>query len=156
MRLLAGNKMKGSQKTILAALVALLLLSTYALIRTGRENVGPNEAAISSEQATSVDQSTFLTAQALAHMPTSAAELRLAEEALQLGDQDMDLAFASAVLDATRHPAVLSAEAKKVQARLQEAEDAFARQQAEVARLRAAEAVASGAQKDALDDQIDL
>lgn len=149
--------MKGSQKTILAALVALLLLSTYALIRTGRENVAPNGTApISAEQATSVDQTTFLTAQALAHMPTSAAELRLAEEALQLGDQDMDLAFASAVLDATRHPAVLSAEAKKVQARLQEAEDAFTRQQAEVARLTAAEASANASQKDALGDQLNL
>src|SRR5215469_16892950 len=133
MRLLAGKKMKSSQKTILAVLVVLVLLSTYALIRTGRESVAPNEAsAISAEQATSVDQTPFLTAQALAHMPTSAAELRLAEEALQLGDQDMDLAFASAVLDATRHPAVLSVEAKKVHARLQEAEDALARQQAEV------------------------
>src|SRR5215475_11793464 len=155
MRLIAGNKMKRSQKTILAALVVLLLLSTYALIRTGRENVAPN-AAISAEQVTSVDQTLFLTAQALAQMPTSAAELRLAEEALQLGDQDMDLAFASAVLDATRHPAVLSAEAKKVQARLQEAEDAFTRQQAEVARLTAAEASANPSQKDALGDQLNL
>jgi mechanosensitive ion channel-like protein len=149
--------MKGSQKTILVALVALVILSTYALIRTGRESVAPNGAAASSaEQATSVDQTTFLTAQALARMPTSAAEVRFAEEALQLGDQDMDLAFASAVLDATRHPAVLSAEAKKVQARLQEAEDAFVRQQAEVARLTAAEAAANAAQKDALGDQLDL
>ena len=123
--------MKGTQKTILAALGVLLLLSTYALIRTGRENVAPSKAAaISAEQATSVDQIPFLTTQELAHMPTSAAELRVAQEALQLGDQDMDLAFASAVLDATRHPAVLSAEAKKIQARLQEAENAFAKQQA--------------------------
>jgi small-conductance mechanosensitive channel len=157
MRLLTGNKMKGSQKTTLATLVVLLLLSTYALIRTGRENVAPNEAAaISAEQATSVDQTPFLTAQALAHMPTSAAELRVAQEALQLGDQEMDLAFASAVLDATRHPAVLSAEAKKIQARLQEAENAFAKQQAEVARLTATAALANESQKDALGDQLDL
>src|SRR5215470_12886439 len=149
--------MKSSQKTILAALVVLLLLSTYALIRTGREDVAPNEgAAISAEQATSVDQTPFLTAQALAHMPTSVAELRVAQEALQLGDQEMDLAFASAVVDATRHPAVLSTEAKKIQARLQEAENAFAKQQAEVARLTAAEAVANGSQKDARGDQLDL
>src|ERR1043166_9093775 len=106
--------MKGSQKTILAVLVALVLLSTYALIRTGRESVAPNEAAaISAEQATSVDQTLFLTAQALARMPTSAAEVRVAQEALELGDQEMDLAFASAVLDETRHPAVLSPEDRK-------------------------------------------
>ena len=150
--------MKSSQRTILIVLVVLLLVSTYGLIRIGRENVPPNEAAaaISPEQATLVDHTPFLTAQALTQMPTSAAELRLAQEALQLGDQEMDLAFASAVLDATRHPAVLSAEAKKIQARLQEAENAFARQQAEVARLTAAEAAANGSQKDALDDQLDL
>lgn len=149
--------MKGSQKTILTVLVALLLLSTYALIHTGGGDAAPTKAvAISGEGATSVDQSTFLTAQALAQMPTSAVELRLAGEALALGDQDMDLAFAYAVLDATRHPAVLSAEARMIQARLQEAEDAFARQQAEVTRLTAAEASANPAQKDALDDQLDL
>jgi hypothetical protein len=79
MRLLAGNKMRVSQKTILAALVVLLLLSTYALIRTGLENTSPNEVTtVSAEQVTSVDQSPFLTAQALAHMPTSGAELRVA------------------------------------------------------------------------------
>jgi hypothetical protein len=148
--------MKSSQKTILAALAALLLLSTYALIRTGREDVAPNQAAIPPEEAVSVDQTIFSTAQGLARMPTNASEVRVAEEALELGDQDMDLAFASAVLDATRHPAVLSAEAKKVQARLQEAEDAFARQQAEVARLTAAEASANPLQKDDLGDQLDL
>src|SRR5215468_8866409 len=134
--------MRASQKTILAVLVVLRILSTYALIRTGVENTAVT--AISAEQAASVDQTPFLTAQALAHMPASAAELRVAEEAMQLGDQDMDLAFASALLDATRHPAVLSAEAKTIQARLQEAEDALAKQQAEVARLTAAEGVANG------------
>src|SRR5262249_11549647 len=138
--------------------VVLLFVSTYGLIRTGRDTGAPNEsaAAISPEQAASVDQTPFLTAQALTQMPTSPAELRLAQQALQLGDQEMDLTFASAVLDATRHPAVLSPEAKKIQARLQEAENALAEQEAEVARLTAAEAAASGSQKDALDDQFGL
>ncbi len=150
--------MKRSQKTILIVLVVLVLVSAYGLIRTGRENVAPNDtaSAVSPEQATLVDHNPFSTAQALTQMPTSAAELRLAQEALQLGDQEMDLAFASAVLDATRHPAVLSAEAKKIQTRLQEAENALAGQQAEVARLTVAEAAANGSQKDALDDQLDL
>jgi Mechanosensitive ion channel, beta-domain len=147
--------MKSNHKTILAALAVLLLLSTYALIRTGREDAS-NQAAIPAEEATSVDQTVSSTAQALAHMPTSAAEVRLAEEALELGNQDMDLVFASAVLDATRHPAVLSAEAKKVEARLQEAEEAFAMQQAEVARLTAAEASGNSLQKYVLGNQLDL
>ncbi len=68
----------------------------------------------------------------------------------------MDLAFALAVLDATQHPPALTAEAKEIQARLAEAEDALAAEQARVAQLTAAEAKASGAQKDALDDQLKL
>ena len=68
----------------------------------------------------------------------------------------MDLAFALAVLDATQHPPALTAEAKEIQARLQKAEDALAAEQAQVAQLTAAEAKASGAQKDTLDDQLKL
>jgi len=55
-------------------------------------------------------------------MPTSADELPLAEEALRLGDREMDLAFAAAVSEARMHPVVLSADAKQIQARLQNAE----------------------------------
>ena len=89
-------------------------------------------------------------------MPTSAVELPFARAALQLGDQEMDLAFALAVLDATQHPPALTAKAKEIQARLQKAEDALAAEQAHVAQLTAAEAKASGAQKNKLDDQLKL
>jgi small-conductance mechanosensitive channel len=84
------------------------------------------------------------------------AELPFVQEALRLGDKEMDLAFAEAVLDATEHPPVLSEEAKQIQARLQKAEDALGSQQAEIERLTAAQANAKGSRKDALDDQLDL
>ncbi len=68
----------------------------------------------------------------------------------------MDLAFALALLDATRHPPVLTAEAKQIQARLQEGRRC-ARGRAGAGRAdTAAEGKASGAQKDALDDQLEL
>src|SRR5262249_55754376 len=70
--------------------------------------------------------------------------------------REMDLAFALALHDATQHRPVLTAEAKETQARLQKAEDALAAQQAQVAQLTAAEQKASGAQKDALGDQLVL
>jgi len=59
-----------------------------------------------------IDQSSLYAARTLAQMPTSADELPLAQEALRLGDREMDLAFAAAVSDTREHPAVLSAEAK--------------------------------------------
>ena len=147
-------------KTISLLLVALLVATIYGLIRTGDETGAPSPATASPsaapDQTPLVDQSPLLTAQALAHMPTSSVEAPSAQKALQIADQELDLAFALAVLDATQHPPVLSDAAKRIEARLQRAEYALAEQQAQAARLTAEEAKASGAQKDALDDQLDL
>jgi small-conductance mechanosensitive channel len=152
--------MKPARKIVSIVLVVLLGTTVYGLIRTGRESSIPagngTAAETTPEQATVVDQTPLLTAQALAHMRISAVELPFAQEALRLGDQEMDLAFAAAVLDATQHPPVLTAEAKEIQARLQSAEDALAAEQAQVAQLTAADGKASGAKKDALDGQLDL
>jgi small-conductance mechanosensitive channel len=151
--------MKLGHKILLLTLLALTAATVYGLIRTSGEPgapAGSGAAAVpSAEQAAQVDQTPLLTAQGLAHMPTSAAELPFAQAALQLGDQEMDLAFALAVLDVTQHPPVLTAEAKEIQARLQKAEDALAADQTQVGQLTAADGRASGAQKDALDDQLD-
>jgi hypothetical protein len=149
--------MKLANKIFSIALVVLLLATVYGLIRTGRESGIPaGNGAGGQEQAATVDQAPLLTAEALASMPTSAAELPFARGALNLGDQEMDLAFALAVLDATQHPPALTAKAKEIQARLQKAEDALAAEQAHVAKLTAAEAKAAGTKKDKLDDQLKL
>src|SRR5579862_9372235 len=152
--------MKLANKIFSIMLVVLLLATIYGLIRTGRGSGIPGGngivAATGPAPAAPVDQTPLLTAQAFASMPTSAAELPFARAALQFGDQEMDLAFALAVLDATQHPPALTAKAKEIQARLQKAQDALAAEQAHVAQLTAAEAKASGAQKNKLDDQLKL
>jgi hypothetical protein len=89
-------------------------------------------------------------------MATTAEEKPFADEALSLGDHEMDLAFAAAVQDAQEHPPVLSARAKEIQVHLQKADDALDSSKKRVDALTAAEAKASGAKKDALDDQLDL
>jgi hypothetical protein len=150
--------MKRGHQTMLVVLVGLLIVCTYGLIRTANE-AGPADrvgASTSAGESSLVDQAPISTAEALAQMPTSTAELRFARGALQLADQEMDLAFATALIEATQHPAPLSAEAKTIQSRLEDAENALAKQQAEVARLTAAEAAASGAAKDALGGQLEL
>lgn len=152
--------MKHAHKILASVLAVLLVATIYGLVRTGDNGSAPGATAaavpIAPGQAALVDQKPLLTAQALAHQPTSAAEMPFAQSALQLADQEMDLAFALAILDVTQHPPVLTAEAKELEARLQKAEDALAAQQAQVTQLTAAEAKATGAQKDALDDQLDL
>lgn len=152
--------MKPRQKTLTLILVVLIGASVYGLRRTGQPagqkiaSKPGNGAALAEAQI--VDQSPLLTAQALAKMPTSPEEQPFAQEALRLADHHMDLAYAAAVRDAEAHPPVLSAQAKEIQARLKNAEDALDADNALVARLTAEDAKATGARKDDLDDQLVL
>jgi small-conductance mechanosensitive channel len=152
--------MKSKQRSAAIILLILLGATVYALIRTG--TAAPNSLAPNTTQVSNpaepelIDQRPLQTAQQFAKTTTTAEEKPFAEEALALGDKEMDLAFAAAVLDAQQHPPVLSAEAKAVQARLQKAEDALDTSKKRVDELTAVEAKASGSKKDALDDQLDL
>jgi len=146
--------MKLAHKIMFSVLALLIGAAIFGLIRT-RQSAGPSPAA-APDQSAQVDQTPLLTAQALASMPTTAAESPLTQQALQLGDEEMDLAFALAVLDATQHPPVLTASAKEIQDRLQKAEDALSKVQARVAQLAAEDEKATGSRKSSLDDQLDL
>jgi small-conductance mechanosensitive channel/ubiquitin len=150
--------MKSKQRVAAIVLVLLLGATVYALVRTreaATDSQAPNAPA-AAEQAPLVDQTPLLTAQQFAKMPTSAEEKPLAEEALHLGDQEMDQAFAAAVRDAQMHPPVLSAKAKEIQAHLHKAQDALDADKKRVDQLTADEAKASGSRKDALDGQLDV
>src|ERR1700739_4107820 len=152
--------MQSKQRSAAIVLLVLMGGAIYILVRTRaapptvvspNATTGPNSA-----QPELVDQRPLQTAQQFARMATSAGEKPLAEQALALGDHEMDLAFAAAVHDAQEHPPVLNAEAKAIQARLQKAEDALDSAKKSVDALTAAEAKASGSKKHALDDQLDL
>src|ERR1700720_2480191 len=134
--------MKTKRKIAAIVLIALLGAVAYGLFRTGQPASAPAVNAKASygvaAQGPIVDATPLLTAQRLAQMPTTAEELPFAEEALRLGDHDMDLTFAAAVRDAQEHPPALSAEAKEVETRLQQSERAVEADKAEVARLTAA------------------
>ncbi len=87
-------------------------------------------------------------------MSTSADELPLAQEALRLGDREMDLAFAAGVRQAQDQPETLTAEAKESQTRLQYSENSLDRDNARVAQLTAAVTKATGAEADRLDTEL--
>jgi small-conductance mechanosensitive channel len=152
--------MKPIQKILAVVLVALLGASVVGLLRTGQPPGTPaaGQAAngAGAAQAPLVDQSPLLTAQRLAKMPTSAEEQPFAKEALRLADHQMDLAYAAAERDAEEHPPALSAQAKEIQGRLKSAEDALDADNALVVRLTADALKATGARKDALNDQLIL
>jgi small-conductance mechanosensitive channel len=150
------RRMKTTKQIATIILVLLLGAIVYGWFRTGVSRtrvivtVEPSRAA----HAPAIDQSSLYAARSLVQMPTGDDELPLAKEALHLGDREMDLAFAAGVADAREHPIVLSAEAKQIQARLQNAQTALDRDKARVDQLTAALAKASGAKKDSLDNQL--
>ena len=151
--------MKTTKKVATITLIILLGVIAYGLFQTGRPMttslVTPGSELSQAVNGTAVDQTSLDTARRLVQMPTSADELPLAQEALRLGDREMDLTFAAAVSEAQLHPAVLSAEAKQLQARLQNAEKSLDGDKARVARLTAALAKATGVKQDSLDDQLE-
>jgi small-conductance mechanosensitive channel len=149
--------MKSMHKIAVVVLVLLLAATGYGIFRTAPTAPrGGSAGAATSQGQPLVDQSALFTAQRLAKMPTPAEEQPFAQEALRLGDQEMDLAFATAVREAAEHPPVLTPETKGIQAKVQKAEDALDRDKARVAQLTAGEDKASGSRKDALDDELDL
>src|SRR6202051_3733651 len=150
--------MKTTKQIATIILIILLGVIAYGLFRTGRSKTASQMTAkVDQSQAAhgpEIDQSSLDATRSLVQMPTSADELPLAQEALRLGDREMDLAFAAGVADAREHPTVLSAEAKQIQARLQNAETALDRDKARVEQLTTALAKATGAKKDSLDNQL--
>src|SRR4051794_16136605 len=104
----SAESMKTTKKIATITLVILLTAIAYGLFRTltstTASQLGPRESA--------VDQTALQTAQRFARMPNSVDELPFAQEALRLGDREMDLAFAAGVRQVQDHPVTLTAQAK--------------------------------------------
>src|SRR6266853_1642223 len=123
-------------------------IATITQIISGGE---PSQAA----HGSAIDQNPLFTAQLLAQMPTSPAEVALAQEAVRLGDREMDLAFAAGVWEAQVHPAPVSTEAKLSQARLQSAESLLDEDKARVTQLTAAVGKSTSSKEDSLEGQLE-
>ena len=152
--------MKLTQKIATLAVAVLLIATAYGLFRTrGQPNNSPRSVSSANggtQAGPVVDKSTLWTARWLAQMPTTAEERQTAEDALHIADKEMDLAFATAVREAEQHPIAMSAEAKQIQTRLQQSENAVAADQGKVSQLTAEDAKASGSKKDELDGKLNL
>jgi small-conductance mechanosensitive channel len=151
--------MNTTRKLAAIALVLLLGTTVYGLFRTAKPSESPGASGkgkAGASRAPFVDQSPLKTAQQLAQLVSTPDERPLAEQALRLGDHEVDLAFAAALRDATENPPTFSPEAKEIQARLDAAQKRLDADQALVNQLTQAEAKASGDKKEALGDQLDL
>src|SRR5579862_3085161 len=118
-----------------AVLVVLLAAAGYGVVYTSHEagSAGAVGTRLSSgDSSVVVDQGSLLTAQRLVRLPTTADERPLAEGALRIGDQEMDLAFAEAVRGMATRPPAVTRDAQESGARLQQALTRLAADQARV------------------------
>jgi small-conductance mechanosensitive channel len=148
--------MKSKQNVLAAVLVVLLVAVVYGLYETSRiRPVSPTAAAsASTDNAPSVDESSLTMAQQIVRLPTTPDEAPLAEDALRLADQEMDMAFADAVRQAAQHPPAVTPEVQAIAARLQAAEQSLTRHEARIADLTAALAAAKPTAKDSIGDRL--
>jgi small-conductance mechanosensitive channel len=147
------------QDTAILVIAAALLAVTYGIYRTNDNDAPPSAATTRGGPANReivVDQSSLATAEQLVHMPTTAEERQLAEDALRTADNEMDLAFAQAVRRTFNQPRARSAAAREADARLQQALHALATDQARDSALTIALRKADAARAESLNDQLNL
>jgi small-conductance mechanosensitive channel len=151
--------MKFKQTSAVIAIVVSLLAVAYGIYRTGDQAAPPSPRTARrapSDRTIVVDQSALITAEQLVRMPTTADERPFAADALRIADNEMDLAFASAVRRTASQPRATSDDARAADARLQQALRSLAADQARVAALTAALAKANAANAESLNDRLNL
>jgi len=103
-----------------------------------------------------VDQRPLQTARAMAALAGTPEEQALAHEAEKVGDHEVDLSFLDALRTAQQNPPQLSPAAKQIADRKAKAEATVKDDQENIALLTRKLAAAPDAQKDNLQDQIDV
>lgn len=150
---------KSHHKTIFGALLGLLVLAIVGLALTSGGNtpavvVNPRHEKVSEPPL--VDQRPLRTARGLAGVATTPAERDLAQEASRLADHEVDLAFASALREATQHPAPVSPETRELGAKVKKLAAKVAAEQDAVNKLEQQAAKAPETDKSRLEEEQQL
>jgi small-conductance mechanosensitive channel len=150
------------------AIVLLLLVAgaiagmvwTRALPTPNEETSAPGKPSVGKKQPASrrtlVDERPVQTAKRMAALASTPEEQALAHEAVKVGDHEVDLAFFDALRTAEENPPPLSPAAKELSERKNKAELAVKEDQDGITALTRKLAAAPEAQKDNLQDQIDV
>jgi small-conductance mechanosensitive channel len=153
----AAYAMMVVQKISTLALVLLLAVAGVAWWKTAPPTVKmTRQRAAALAAADLVDQSTYATAQRLARLAETPDEQTYAQSALRVADHALTFAFTTALRDIEAQPPVLSPEALKIQDRIRKFQGTLDSDQQRVTELTGALAQAKAAQKDAVQDELDL
>jgi small-conductance mechanosensitive channel len=148
--------------TVAQRISTLLLALLLAAAGIGWWKTAPPTARVTKQRAAAlaaadlVDQSTYTTAQRLARLAQTPDEQPYAQSALRVADHALAFAFTTALRDVEAHPPALSPDALKIQDRIRRSRGLLDSDQQRVTELTGALAHAKEAQKDALQDELDL
>ncbi len=159
--------MKVRQWITAIVLLVLMAAAIVGLLWTRSSPAAEEEAATASGRKSPggkgsvtayplVDQRPLQTARRMAAMAGTAEEQTLAHGAEKVADHEVDLAFFDALRTAQQNPPPLSAKAKQIAARKSKAEQTLKDDQDNITLLTRKLAAAPEAQKDTLQDRIDV
>jgi small-conductance mechanosensitive channel len=138
----------------LSALVAAAIIGVILTRNWGSDT--PPTARTTAIRKMLVDERPLKTARNVAKLASGWDERNFANEALRLGDKEVDLAFADALRDAANSPAQSTPQARQMYARVSKADALAKADQERVDELNKQIAKANGARLDDLKDQLDL
>jgi hypothetical protein len=145
------------QKISSGVLALLLVLCAAAWIHTAPPTARATKKNAAAAAANAlVDESTYATALRLSQLPAAPEEQDSAQSALRVADHALDLAFNSALSDIEAHPPALNSEAAKIDDRIKKSQALLNTDQQRVSDLTGQIAQARAAQKESLQDELDL
>jgi len=152
--------MSSRYRAISIGMLVLLIVTIAGLVYTNRPIVaprsGPSYRNASFYRLAIVTQDQFDTARSLAARAVTREEQWLAREAVRIADNEVDLAFATALQEAIDHPTPLSKEAQAISDRLKKAQAQVDQDQTQIANLKKVLADAKESAKDQLQQQLQL
>lgn len=150
--------MKSRQWLVMAGLCFLVLVAavTWFATRVATINTDASTASAENHAAELVDQLPLQTARAMGKLAAGADERRVAEEALRLADNEVDLAFRDASRQAADHPPQAKPEFRELYGHAAEVEAAVKSDQDHVKQLQKDLAVAKAGNQASLQEQLDV
>jgi small-conductance mechanosensitive channel len=147
--------MKSRQWLVAVVLLVLVLAAVVGSILTS--DLSPPQVQSSrTRRPPLVDESPLQTARTVAKLASGWDEKRFADQALRLGDNEVDLTFEDALRDAANHPTAPTPETRELYARVTQGEADVKADQDRLNQLKKQLGTVTGAHQDSVQQQVDL
>jgi small-conductance mechanosensitive channel len=150
--------LKSRQWLITVGLLILALAAGIGFVFTRDLGPLPSSATpgTATEQIPLVDERPLQTARAMAKVVSGADERRFADQAAELADNEVDLAFHDALRDAANHPVAQTAQNRELYQHASESEAQVKADQDHLDQLKKELASAKGAHQESVQEQLDV